>query len=236
LQAGADLAVIALGLIAFWQLHSYSPVARGVTASIGVDPVLVIAPAMALAGGALIPLRLLPAAASVADRLSARSRRLGAAMASRQVSRRPIRQRGPVLLAVLAVATGTLALAQHASGQQGASDQAAFEVGSDVLVNLAAPLPLGQAAAIQHEPGVRSAMPVASFNGGSGGQVVALDASRAAATALVRPDESALPLPALWKKITPAQAGPGLVLPGRPARLELIASALPSSAAAPWAR
>ena len=229
LQAGADLAVIALGLIAIWQLRSYSATVGGTSDSSGIDPVLVIAPAVALAGGALIPLRLLPAAASVADRLSARSRRLGAAMASWQVSRHPIRQSGPVLLVVLAVATGTLALAQHATWQQGASDQAAFKVGSDVRVDLAAPLPLGRVAAIEHVPGVRSAMPVANFNGGSGGEVVALDAGRADATALVRPDESALPLATLWKKITPARAGPGLVLPGRPARLELIASARPPS-------
>jgi hypothetical protein len=225
LQAGADIAVIALGLLAIWQLRSYSAVTRGTSGSIEIDPVLVIAPAVALAAAALIPLRLLPAAASVADRLSARSKRLGAAMASWQVSRHPIRQSGPVLLVVLAVATGTLAMAQHATWQQGAQDQAAFAVGSDIRVDLAAPLPAGRVAAIQHAPGVRSAMPVASFNGGFSGQVIALDADQAAATALVRPDQSALPLAALWKKITPARAGPGLVLPGRPVRLELTSSA-----------
>lgn len=229
LQAGADVAVIALALLAIWQLRSYSAVVRGASGSIGIDPVLVIAPALALAGAALIPLRLLPVAASVADRLSARSRRLGAAMASWQVSRRPIRQSGPVLLVVLAVATGTLALAQHATWQQGAQDQAAFAVGSDVRVDLAAPLPLGQVAAVQHEPGVRSAMPVATFNGGSGGEVIALGAGPAADTVLLRPDESVLPLAALWKKITPAQTERGLVLPGRPARLELTATARPPS-------
>ena len=229
-QAGADVAIIALGLLAVWQLRSYSAVARSASGGIGIDPVLVAAPALALAGAALIPLRLLPALASVADRLCARSRRLGAALASWQVSRRPIRQSGPVLLVVLAVATGTLALAQHASWRQGAEDQAAFAVGSDVRVDLATPVSMSRVAAIQHAPGVRSAMPVASFNGGIGGQVIALDARRAAATVAMRPDESALPLAALWRKITPARAGPGLVLPGRPARLEITASVrLPSS-------
>jgi hypothetical protein len=229
LQAGADLAVIALGLLAIWQLRSYSAIARGTSGSIGIDPVLVIAPAVAIAAAALVPLRLLPAAASIADRISARSKRLGAAMASWQVSRHSIRHSGPALLVVLAVATGTLAMAQHATWQQGAQDQAAFAVGSDARVNLAAPLPPGQVAAIEHLPGVRSAMPVATFNGGSGGEVIALDADQADATALVRPDLSELPLAALWKKIIPARAGPGLVLPGRPARLELIASARPPS-------
>ncbi|HSR84221.1 MAG TPA: hypothetical protein VLM11_08580, partial [Streptosporangiaceae bacterium] len=180
--------------LAIWQLRSYSAVARGVSGSIGIDPVLVVAPAAVLAGAALIPLRLLPAAASVADRLSARGKRLGAALASWQISRRPIRQSGPVLLVLLAVATGTLALAQHATWQQGAQDQAAFVVGSDVRIDLAAPLSLGQVAAIQQAPGVRSAMPVANFDGGSGGQVIALNSGQAAGTALVRPDESILPL------------------------------------------
>jgi FtsX-like permease family len=223
-QAGADLAVLALALIAAWQLRSYSAVARSASGSIGIDPVLVAAPALVLAGAALIPLRLLPALASAGDRLSARSRRLGAALASWQVSRRPIRQSGPVLLVVLAVATGTLALAQHASWRQGAQDQAAFAVGSDVRVDLVTPVSLDRIAAIQHAPGVGSAMPVASFNGGNG-PVIALDARQAAGTVAMRPDESARPAAELWKKITPARSGPALVLPGRPARLELTASA-----------
>jgi hypothetical protein len=98
-----------------------------------------------------------------------------------------------------------------------------------VRVNLATPVPLSRIAVIQHAPGVRSAMPVASFNGGLGGQVLALDARQAAATVSMRPDESALPLAALWRKITPARAGPGLTLPDRPARLEITASARPSA-------
>ncbi len=68
-------------------------------------------------------------------------------------------------------------------------------------------------------------MPVASFNGGNGGAVIALDARQASGTVAIRPDESALPVAELWKKITPVRPGPGLVLPGRPARLELTASA-----------
>ena len=223
-QAGADVAVVALALLAAWQLRSYSAVARSASGGIRIDPVLVAAPALILAGAALIPLRLLPALASVADRRSARSRRLSAALASWQVSRRPIRQSGPVLLVVLAVATGTLALSQHASWEQGVQDQAAFAVGSDARVELGTPVPPSRIAAIQHAPGVSHAMPVASFNGGNG-TVIALDSRQAADTVAMRPDESALPLAELWKKITPAGAGPGLVLPGRPARLGLTASA-----------
>ncbi len=87
---------------------------------------------LALAGIALLPLRLLPAAARLLDRLSARGRRLAAALASWQVSRRPVREGSPVLLVVLAVATGTLVLAQHQSWRQSQLDQAAFAAGADV--------------------------------------------------------------------------------------------------------
>jgi FtsX-like permease family len=229
-QAGADIAVIVLGAFAVWQLRDYSAVGRSAAGHTAIDPVLVAAPTLALAGAALIPLRLLPALAGGADRLAARTRKLTGALASWEVSRRPIRQSGPVLLVILAVAAGTLALTQHATWRRAASDQAAFAAGSDVRVNLITPVPLSRVAAIQHVPGTTSAMPVASFDGGLGGQVLAVDARQAASVVLMRADESALPLPALWQEITPAGAGPGLQLPGRPARLELTASVRPAAA------
>ena len=83
-----------------------------------IDPVLVLAPALALAGGTVVMLRLLPAAARGGDRLAARGRKLTAPLASWQFSRQPLRQGGAALLLVMAVATGTLALAQHRSWTQ----------------------------------------------------------------------------------------------------------------------
>ncbi len=186
------------------------------------------APTLALAGVALVPLRLLPVLARGADLLAARSRRLTGALASWQLSRRPIRQSGPVLLVILAAAAGTLALTQHATWRQSAEDQAQFTVGSDIRVSLAAPVPLGRAAILPHAPGTGGAMPVATFNGGIG-PALALDARQAADVVLIRPDQSALPGAALWRKITPRTAGPGLTLPGRPARLELTASLRPTT-------
>jgi len=221
-RAGADISIIVLALIAVVQLRRYSAAGRTAAGGIGIDPVLVAAPPAALAGAALIPLRLVPALARGIDRLTGRSRRLGAALASWEISRRPIRQSGPVLLVVLAVATGTLALAQHQSWRQTAQDQAAFTAGADVRVDMTAPLPLGRGSVIGHAPRVLDAMPVTSFDGGTGGEVVALDARRATATVLLRPDLSALPAAALWHRITPRRAAPGLTLPGRPARLEII--------------
>jgi hypothetical protein len=220
-RAGLDVALVALAVLAFWELRRYSAVPRLSGGGLGIDPVLSAAPAVALAGIALIPLRILPAAARLLDRGGARGRHLGAALASWQVSRRPQRQGGPVLLVVLAVATGTLALAQHQSWRQSQLDRAAFATGADVRVDLAGPLTPGRAGALAHADGVLSAMPVAAFN--SGFSVFAIDARAAAGTVLLRPDLSPLPLAALWHKITPARGGPGLVLPGRPARLRLTA-------------
>ena len=212
-RAGLDAALIILGVLALWELHRYSAAPRLSGSGLGIDPVLALAPALALAGIALLPLRVLPAAARLLDRLGARSRRLAAALASWQVSRRAVREGTAVLLVVLAVATGTLVLAQHQSWRQSQLDQAAFDTGADVRVDLAAPLPLGRGAALAHASGVRSAMPVSSTS--SGFDVVALDAAKAAGVVQLRPDLSALPAAALWKRITPGHAVPGPGPPGQ---------------------
>ena len=133
-----------LAVLAGWQLRRYSAVSTGSNGlAAGIDPVLALAPALALAGGTVLTLRLLPAAARVADRLAARGRRLTAALAGWQFSRQPLRQGGAALLLVMAVATGTLALAQHASWTRSAADQAAHAAGADVRVDLAQPLAPG---------------------------------------------------------------------------------------------
>ena len=108
-----------------------------------MDPVIVAAPALALAGGTVLALRLLPAGGKAGDLLAARGRRLTAAMASWQISRLPIRQGGAALLIVLAVATGTLALSQRQSWTRSVHDQAAFSAGADVRVQASQPLSAG---------------------------------------------------------------------------------------------
>ncbi len=224
-RAGLDTALLLLGVVAFWELRRYSAVPRLSGGSLGIDPVLAIAPVLALAGLALLPLRVLPAAARLLDRLSARGRHIVAALASWQVSRRPVRQGGPILLVVLAVGTGTLVLAQHQSWRQSQLDQAAFATGADVRVGLATPLPLARASQIAHARGVLGAMPVSNFN--SGFDVYALNSSAAAATVLLRPDLAGIPVPALWQRLIPAHAAPGLTLPGRPARIAVTAAVSP---------
>jgi hypothetical protein len=224
-RAGLDTALLLLGVVAFWELRKYSAVPRLSGGALGIDPVLAIAPVLALAGLALLPLRALPAAARLLDRLSAHGRHIVAALASWQVSRRPVRQGGPILLVVLAVGTGTLVLAQHQSWRQSQLDQAAFATGADVRVGLATPLPLARASQVAHARGMLDAMPVSNFN--SGFEVYALNARAAAATVLLRPDLARIPVPALWRRLIPAHAAPRLTLPGRPARIAVTAAVSP---------
>src|SRR5580658_1505505 len=143
-QAGADVAVLVLAVLAGWQLRRYTAVSAGPNGSTGIDPVLTLAPALALAGGTVAALRILPFAGKAGDRLAARGKRLTTALASWQVSRQPLRQGGTMLLIVLAVATSTLALAQHQSWVMSNRDQAAFAAGADVRADLGQPLPPAQ--------------------------------------------------------------------------------------------
>ena len=231
--AGGDLALVALAAVAVWELRGYSAVAHPATGPLGIDPVIALAPALALAAVALIPLRGLPLLARLADKATDNGRRLAAAMVSWQIARRPIRQAGPVLLVVIATATTTLALAGYASWRQSAADQAAFAVGSDVRVDSAGEVPLGATGEITRAPGVTAATSASPVGIGNGGQMIALDASTAGKTILLRPDLSPLPLSALWQLITLRRPS-GLALPGQPDRLEILAAlgaGPPSSAA-----
>jgi FtsX-like permease family len=229
-RAGADLALIALALLAVWQLRHYSAVSAGANGNFGLDPVVVIAPALALAGGTVAALRLLPAGGRAGDRLAARGRRLTAALASWQISRQPIRQGGAALLIVLAVATITLALAQRQSWTRSDHDQAAFSSGADVRVETSEPLSAAQAAGLIRVPGVRHAMAVATFpQGATNSETLAVDAGQAADVTLLRADQSPLPLARLFGKIRPAAPAPGVVLPGHPAEVQLTARLGPAS-------
>ena len=229
-RAGADLALIVLAVVAGWQLRHYSAVSAGANGNFGIDPVVVVAPALALAGGTVLALRLLPAGGKAGDRLAARGRRLTAALASWQISRQPIRQGGAALLIVLAVATGTLALSQRQSWTRSDHDQAAFSAGADVRVDTSQPLSAAQAAGVVQLPGVQHAMPVATFpQTVSNSQLLALGTQEAADVTLLRADQSPVTAAALFGKI--ARTGPpsGVALPGHAAQVQLTARLGPAS-------
>ncbi len=229
-RAGADLALVLLAVVAGWQLRHYSAASAGANGTFGVDPVVVIAPALALAGGTVLALRLLPAGGKAGDRLAARGRRLTTALASWQISRQPIRQGGAALLIVLAAATVTLALAQRQSWTGSDHDQAAFNTGADVRVETSQPLSAAQAGALVRLPGVRHAMPVASVTeAATNSETIAVDSAQAASVSLLRPDQSALPAAALFATIIPAGSATGVTLPGRAGEVRLTARLGPAS-------
>ena len=221
-RAGTDVALIALAVLAGWQLRRYSAVTTSATgAPAAIDPVLALAPALALAGGTVLTLRLLPAAARAADRLAASGRTLTAAMAGWQFSRQPLRQGGAALLIVMAVATGTLALAQHQSWTRSTSDQAAYTAGADVRVDLATALPPASTALLTHTAGVTRALAVADDQETLPAPVIAVNSAQAAGVIPLPGDQSPLSPARLLRAIAPAATTGGTAVPGHPAAIQL---------------
>ena len=222
ISAGADVALIALAVLAVRELRSYSAAAQAASGG-GIDPVIAVAPALALAGLAIVPLRLLPVAARGLERLTARTSRFGTAMANWEISRRPLRQSGPALLVILAVGASTLGLAEYQSWRRSVHDQAAFATGAQVSVQSPLFAPTADATRIPRLPGVTAAMPVSAVPQVGSGPLLVLDAALAARTVTLRPDLSSRPARQLFGVITTRRRS-GLRLPGRPAQIELTAS------------
>jgi hypothetical protein len=213
-RAGLDISLVVLAVLACWQLRQFSAV--GASGAGGIDPVLALAPALALAAGSVVVLRLLPLAALVLDWLAARGRGLLAAMASWQFSRMPVRQGSAAVLLVMAVAAGTLALGQHQSWSRSASDQASFTAGADVQVDPPVPLSPGGTGAVAEAPGVTHSMAVAVDGTATPDELVAVDSAQAADVVRLRGDETPLPPASLFAAIRPSGAQPGAALPAPP--------------------
>ncbi len=232
LSSGADIALVLLALAASWQLAHYSaPVSTGVSGVIGVDPILVAAPVLALSAGTLIMLRLLPLLIRLTERVAARGRGITVPTAAWMISRRTMRQAGPALLTVLAVATAVIALAEGTSWRDSVQDQAGFTVGGDTSITLpaAAPLPIGQVAQITGVRGVRAVTPVirATFSlpGNSGlGTLLGLDPRPATAIVPLRHDLLVKPLANPLGTIAEDNGPTGVVLPGKPTGLQVVAA------------
>ena len=224
IRIGTDIALIVLAILAGWQLRRYS---AGSGSDATIDPVLAFAPALALAGGTVVTLRLLPAAARAGDRLAGRGRRLTASLAGWQVSRQPLRQGGAALLLVMAVATGTLAIAQHASWTRSAGDQGSFVAGADARVDTPPALTPGAPPAITDASGVQHAMAVYVQLSEAPAEILAVNATQAADTVLIRADQTSVPAAKLFGEITPKSA-PGTLIPGRPDTITFTAALAPT--------
>ncbi|BAJ25987.1 MULTISPECIES: FtsX-like permease family protein [Kitasatospora] len=186
LRSGADVALLALAAVAYRQLARYSGVSHG------VDPLLVVAPTLALCAGTVLVLRLLPPVSRLGERWAARSAGLGPALAGWQLARRPGRAAGPVLLLVLAVSVGMLAIGQRASWADSQRDQAAFATAGGLRITASALPAAGQGGVYAALPGGERIVPVARRDvplpRGATATVLLLDAGRAAEHLRIRAD------------------------------------------------
>ncbi|GAA3498151.1 ABC transporter permease [Streptomyces prasinosporus] len=224
-RAGADVGLLVVAAVAYGRL-SRRP--SGVVGrDLGVDPLLVAAPALALLAGTVLTLRLLPPAARLAERGAAAGRGLPGALAGWRFSRRPTRGAGPVLLLVLAVALGMLAIGQGSSWERSQDDQADFRAGARVRVTAVGEAEFGRTQAYAAVPGVRRAAPAVRttvpLSGGRTATVLALDTAHAAETVLMRPDLAAGPVRALPADLAPKGEAAGVRVPAGTARLTLTA-------------
>ncbi len=227
-RAGADVGLLVIAAVAYWQLDQQTSgggVLSGDTAgNLGIDPLLVGAPALALLAGTILTLRLLPPAAKLGERRAAKGRGLPGALAGWQLSRRPLRGAGPVLLLVLAVAMGMLAIGQGASWDRSQEDQADFRAGTQIRVQGGRIPSADQGTVYSSVPGVKAAAPAArttmELSGGRSADVLALDMTDGTDGLLVREDlVSAQALrDVLLSKPAPSY---GLQLPAKAPKLEV---------------
>ncbi|MEV5544591.1 ABC transporter permease [Streptomyces sp. NPDC052309] len=230
LRAGADVGLLAVAGVAYWQLsrQTSGAVSGDDAGTLGIDPLLVAAPALALLAGTVLTLRLLPPVARLAERRAAGGRGLTAALAGWQLSRRPMRGAGPVLLLVLATALGMLAIGQGASWDRSQDDQADFRAGAPVRVLAAGTAGLGRTEAYAAVEGVREAAPAVRttlpLSGDRTATVLALDTAHAADAMLMRPDLAGEPVRSLLSPLGPKGAAAGPEVPGDTVRLGLTAT------------
>ncbi|MET7538591.1 FtsX-like permease family protein [Streptomyces sp. NPDC005507] len=222
LRAGADVGLLVIAAVAYWQLDRQTSgsgtLSSNASGTLGIDPLLVTAPALALLAGTVLTLRLLPPAAKLAERRAAGGRGLPSALAGWQLSRRPLRGAGPVLLLVLAVAMGMLAIGQGASWNRSQEDQADFRAGASVRV-LAPGGGLGQAGVYAAAPGVRDAAPALRttipLTGSREATLLALDTAHATDELMLRDDMSSKSPSRLLSSLRTGgdDRSPGVVLP-----------------------
>lgn len=231
-RAGADLGLLAVAGVAYWQLDRQTGGAGSGALSgdraggLGIDPLLVVAPALALLAGTVVTLRLLPPAARLAERRAAGGRGLVTALAGWQFSRRPLRGAGPVLLLVLSVAMGMLAIGQSASWDRSQQDQADFRSGASVRMLGGVNADPARSGAYARLAGVRDAAPAfrttVELSGGRTAEVLALDTAHADERMLMRGDLADGARGRLFDSLAPPRtARAGLPLPPGSTRLGL---------------
>jgi hypothetical protein len=233
-RLGLDVALIAVAAIGLWQLRHYgAPLTQSIHGAVGIDPLLVAAPAIGLLAGAVVALRVLPLLASLIERATSHGRGLVSSLGARQLARRPLRYTRAALLLILAMSMGVFAVSYTHTWTASQVDQAGFQVGADVRVEpgtRAGSVPRwGVDQAYASLPGVtaRTAVERASVQASrsQGGTLVALDAAAAGEIVTIRPDLADAPLSELLAPLAvrrPALAAVRLAGEPRTIRLEVV--------------
>ena len=210
-RMGLDIALLAIAGIALWQLRLYgAPLTRTVQGSLGLDPLLVAAPAISLLAGGILALRLLPLMAEAIETTVSRGRDLVTSLGSRQLARRPLRYTRSALLLMIAMSMGVFALSYTSTWSSSQHDQAEYQVGADLRVETgrslgavpfwALPHAYAGLADVEHAtPVERIPDEVSSLVGSS--DLLALDADTAPGVVLFRADEATRPLDELMRTL-----------------------------------
>ncbi|TDD15331.1 ABC transporter permease [Nonomuraea diastatica] len=227
-RAGADVALLVVAGLAIWQLQHYgAPVTATAGGGLGIDPLIISGPALALLTGGMLGLRLVPRISKLAERLTSQRPTLAPALGAWQVARRPLRYAGPALLLTMAIAIGIVSLATTSTWRTSQLDQARHQAGADLRLSDPADGPelgsLGRGTAFTALPGVTAASP--GFRGqtevgGESAVLIGLEASKLGEVFQLRPDLSAQPVTGMSRELVGAPAG-RLELPGRPTTLAL---------------
>jgi hypothetical protein len=202
-RMGLDIALVTVSAIALWQLRLYgAPLTRTVQGSLGLDPLLVAAPAIGLLAGGVLALRILPLVAQRVEAVVSRGQGLVASLGSRQLARRPLRYTRSALLLMLAMSMGVFALSYAATWSTSQRDQAKYQSGADVRVLPSSSLnrlpawslPNAYAglASVERASPVERMSDAVSLAAGSA-DILAIDADAAAGIVLIREDESPRP-------------------------------------------
>jgi hypothetical protein len=233
-RLGLDVALIAVAAIGLWQLRHYgAPLTQSIHGAVGIDPLLVAAPAIGLLAGAVVALRLLPLLAGLIERATSRGRGLVSSLGARQLARRPLRYTRAALLLILAMSMGVFAVSYTHTWTASQVDQAGFQVGADVRVEpgtRAGSVPRwGVDQAYASLPGVtaRTAMERGSVQTSRSdqGTIIALDADAAGRIVTMRADLADAPLAELLAPLAarrPDLAAVRLAGEPRAIRLEVV--------------
>lgn len=230
-RTGLDIVLVILAGIGFWQLRRYdAPITETVEGRLGIDPLLVAAPAIGLLAGAVIALRTIPLLARLSELIATGGRKIVPALSAWQVARRPMRYARSALLLILALGIGLFAVSYSETWKLSQGDQADYQVGADlrVIPNQRVGRSIPRHAlpdAYSQIEGVQAAIPVSHETGqlsrsAGSARAILLDTSQAADIVQFRPDLGSEPLSDLMSWLTAGRPTLQTVqLPSEPATI-----------------